>query len=202
MKKPSVSTEEIIKAGELLESLNVTITEYSLSKRIGRGRPKRMFDEWNKYVSTRSQNKSTVLNSNDIHVLEPEVEALLDGLVKNMNQQLKEIIINCDKKLKLMADKKVEVANDKFDSEVKELLQTSDVREEFVDDLELENEKLIDELDNLKLLETQQFEYEKTFIKLRGRLQSKSDLLAERQLRIDELIKLNNILEGTAIAIE
>lgn len=198
MRKPSVTIDEIIKSGEELEAENIAITEYSLSQRVGKGRPKRLFDEWNKYVSTRPASKLITLSSDDIHVLEPEVESLLDNLVNNMNQQLKEIIVSCDKKLKLMADKKVEVASDKFDIEMQELIKTCDVREEFVDDLEQENEKLIDELDSLNLLKAQQFEYEKTFIKLRSRLQSKSDLLNERQLRIDELVKLNHLLEENA----
>jgi hypothetical protein len=200
MRKPLVTVKEIVEAGEFLENDKVIVNEYTLSKKIGKGRPKRLIDEWNKYISKRqfvSLDISNTLKSCDIHVLEPEVELLLDNLIENMNQQLKEIIINCDKKVQLMADKKVDVANNKFDLEIEGLSKTLDVREEFIDELELENEKLIDELECLKLIEAKQFEYDKTFIKLRGRLQSKSDLLAERQLRINELVKLNSILEET-----
>lgn len=200
MRKPLVTVKEIVEAGELLENDKVIVNEYTLSKKIGKGRPKRLIDEWNKYISKRkfvSLDISNTLKSGDIHVLEPEVELLLDNLIENMNQQFKEIIINCDKKVQLMADKKVDIANNKFDLEIEGLSKTLDVREEFIDELELENEKLIDELEYLKLIEAKQFEYDKTFIKLRGRLQSKSDLLAERQLRINELVKLNNILEET-----
>jgi hypothetical protein len=200
MRKPLVTVKEIVEAGEFLENDKVIVNEYTLSKKIGKGRPKRLIDEWNKYISKRqfvSLDISNSLKSCDIHVLEPEVELLLDNLIENMNQQFKEIIINCDKKVQLMADKKVDVANNKFDLEIEGLSKTLDVREEFIDELELENEKLIDELECLKLIEAKQFEYDKTFIKLRGRLQSKSDLLAERQLRINELVKLNSILEET-----
>jgi hypothetical protein len=200
MRKPLVTVKEIVEAGEFLENDKVIVNEYTLSKKIGKGRPKRLIDEWNKYISQRqfvSLDISNTLKSCDIHVLEPEVELLLDNLIENMNQQFKEIIINCDKKVQLMADKKVDVANNKFDLEIEGLSKTLDVREEFIDELELENEKLIDELECLKLIEAKQFEYDKTFIKLRGRLQSKSDLLAERQLRINELVKLNSILEET-----
>ncbi|MBA6232193.1 MULTISPECIES: hypothetical protein [unclassified Colwellia] len=200
MRKPLVTVKEIVEAGEFLENDKVIVNEYTLSKKIGKGRPKRLIDEWNKYISKRqfvSLDISNTLKSCDIHVLEPEVELLLDNLIENMNQQFKEIIINCDKKVQLMADKKVDVANNKFDLEIEGLSKTLDVREEFIDELELENEKLIDELECLKLIEAKQFEYDKTFIKLRGRLQSKSDLLAERQLRINELVKLNSILEET-----
>jgi hypothetical protein len=200
MRKPLVTVKEIVEAGEFLENDKVIVNEYTLSKKIGKGRPKRLIDEWNKYISKRqfvSLDISNSLKSCDIHVLEPEVELLLDNLIENMNQQFKEIIINCDKKVQLMADKKVDVANNKFDLEIEGLSKTLDVREEFIDELELENEKLIDELECLKLIEAKLFEYDKTFIKLRGRLQSKSDLLAERQLRINELVKLNSILEET-----
>jgi hypothetical protein len=200
MRKPLVTVKEIVEAGEFLENDKVIVNEYTLSKKIGKGRPKRLIDEWNKYISKRqfvSLDISNTLKSCDIHVLEPEVELLLDNLIENMNQQFKEIIINCDKKVQIMADKKFDIANNKFDLEIEGLSKTLDVREEFIDELELENEKLIDELECLKLIEAKQFEYDKTFIKLRGRLQSKSDLLAERQLRINELVKLNSILEET-----
>lgn len=200
MRKPLVTTEEIIKEGEWLLSQGKTVSGYKIKSRIGKGRADRLMEEWENYLDTKQLNPnsdSENMNSSEIHVLEPEIELLLESLVDNMNKQFKEIVISCDKKVQTMGDKKIEVVRSEFEIEVDKLYSTLDVREEYIGELELENEKLIDELNKLDSVEINQFENEKTFIKLRGRLQSKSDLLAERQLRIDELVKLNNILEGT-----
>ncbi len=205
MRKPLVTTEEIIKEGEWLLSQGKTVSGYKIKSRIGRGRAERLMEEWQKYLDTKQLNSnsdSENMHTLEIDVLEPEIELLLDNLVDNMNQQLKEIVISCDRKVQTMGDKKVEVVRSKFELEVDKLYSTLDVREEYIGELELENEKLIDELTKLKSIELNQFENEKIFIKLRGRLQSKSDLLAERQLRIDELNKLNHILEGAPQKVE
>ena len=205
MRKPLVENEEIIKAGERLLVEGKTVSGYKLKKDIGKGRPERLMEVWINYLDgnqSETLNNVGEVNSGNIHVLEPEIEFLLEKLVERMNQQFKEIVINCDLKVQTMADKKVEVARKKFELEIEEAYSTLDVREELIGDLEVENEKLSDELTKMKSIELNQFENEKTFIKLRGRLQSKSDLLTERQLRIDELVKLNSILEETTSVTE
>jgi hypothetical protein len=200
MRKPLVEIEEIIKAGKWLLEQGQIVTGYKLKKYIGKGRPERLMEVWINYLDENQQKNPYGIdgvNSANIHVLEPEIEFLLEKIVEGMNQQFKEIVISCDLKVQIMADKKVEVARKKFELEIEKAFSTLDVREEYIGDLEMENEKLSDELTKLKSIELNQFENEKIFIKLRGRLQSKSDLLAERQLRINELVKLNNILEET-----
>jgi hypothetical protein len=205
MRKPSVTTEEIIEAGEFLEKQKITVNGYTLKKKIGKGRPERLIDVWENRLTNgdfSQSDQSKGLLTGDIHVLEPEVELLLEDLVENMSRQLKVIVIGCDNKVQLMADKKVEVARKEFDFEMEKLYSVLDVREEFIGELQIENEKLNGELKQLKPIEVNQFENDKKFIKLRIRLESKSDLLTERQFRIDELIKLNLVLQENRITAE
>jgi hypothetical protein len=51
------------------------------------------------------------------------------------------------------------------------------------------------ELDHEQAKPNDQFENEKTILKLRTRLQSKSELLNERQLRINELTQMTQMLK-------
>ena len=52
------------------------------------------------------------------------------------------------------------MARKKFELEIDKTYSTLDVREEYIGDLEMENEKLTDELDKLKSIELNQFENE------------------------------------------
>ncbi len=193
MRKAEVSNDEIIDAGIALQFEGKTVTGYKLKTKIGRGRPDRLFEEWEKHLGGGSDLEFI----NEIHILEPEIEDLLSDLTQSLNTQLAQLVTSVDKKIKEMADKKVEVIQKDFQLKGHDLCGDIDELERMVGRLEIQTESLELDLNHEKSLKSDQFENEKTILKLRSRLQSKSELLKERQFRIDELIQHNQLLQSS-----
>lgn len=192
MRPSEVTTKQIVDAGFEIQRSGSRVSGYKLKKIIGKGRPERLMEVWEQEMSGESE----LENSDDLHVLEPEVEQLLAELNVKIGQQLHDILITVDKKVRVMADKKVSLLKQEFDLEGHNLCAQIDELEALVGSLEMDNDKLSLELRNERSKPNEQFENEKTILKLRDRLRGKTELLKERQLRIDELTELTTLLKG------
>lgn len=192
MRKPEVSIEEIINAGHEIRRSGSSITGYKLKKLIGKGRPERLLEVWEQ----EGDGHLVQEQGNDLHVLEPEVEELLTELNEKIVKQLHDILVKVDKKVRSMADKKVSLIQQDFEVDGHNFCARIDELEELIGSLEMEIDKLSIELDHEQSKPNDQFENEKTILKLRARLQSKSELLNERQLRINELTQMTEVLKG------
>lgn len=191
MRPSEVSTQQIVDAGFEIQRTGSTVSGYKLKKVIGKGRPERLMEVWEQEMNGRPE----VYDNDEPHVLEPEVEELLAELNEKISKELHGILVKVDKKIRNMADKKVNLIKQDFEVEGQNLYAQIDELEAFVGSLELDNDKL-----RMKLYEEQnkpneQFENEKTILKLRDRLRGKTELLNERQLRIDELTELTQMLK-------
>lgn len=193
MRKAEVSNDEIIDAGIALEFEGKTVTGYKLKNKIGRGRPDRLFEEWEKHLEGGSELELI----DEIHILEPEIEEQLFDMTKNVNNQLIQLVTLADKKIKEMSDKKIGAIQKDFQLKGHNLCGDIDDLERMVGQLEIQIENLELNLEHEKSMKSDQFENEKTILKLRSRLQSKSELLDERQFRIDELIQHNQLLQSS-----
>lgn len=191
MRKPEVSIEEIINAGNEISRSGSSITGYKLKKLIGKGRPDRLLEVWEQ----EGDGHLIQEQGNDLHVLEPEVEELLTELNGQIGKQLHDILVKVDKKVRCMADKKVKLIQQDFENEGHNFCARIDELEGLIGSLEMDIDKLSMELDHEQAKPNDQFENEKTILKLRTRLQSKSELLNERQLRINELTQMTKMLK-------
>ncbi|MBA6295645.1 hypothetical protein [Colwellia sp. MB02u-9] len=195
MRKAEVASEDIYEAGRKLEQEGKQVSGYKLKNIIGKGRPERLMKEWsNRFINSE---QPIEFSDFDIHVLEPEVEELLESLNEEIGKKLNEIIVTCDKKIQSIADRKLTKIRLELEKNANNLCASIDEMDELICFHELENERLSQKLDHIQALKLDHFEDEKTIIKLRARLQSKSELLEERQLRIDELCNLNSVLQET-----
>ncbi len=191
MRPSEVSKEQIVDAGFEIQRSGSRVSGYKLKKIIGKGRPERLMEVWEQEM-----NGQSVLESNeDLHVLEPEVELLLAELNEKLGLQLHDILVSVDKKVRAMADKKVKLIQQEFEIDGHNLCAQIDELEALVGSLEMENDKLSMDLHSERTKSNDQFENEKTIMKLRDRLRGKTELLNERQLRIDELTELTSILK-------
>jgi len=191
MRKPEVSTEDIINAGNEISRSGSSITGYKLKKLIGKGRPERLLEVWEQEGSGHLVQEQ----GNDLHVLEPEVEELLTELNEQIGKQLHDILVKVDKKVRCMADKKVTLIQQDFEVDGHNFCARIDELESLVGSLEMDRDKLSSDLYDELSKPNDQFENEKTILKLRTRLQSKSELLNERQLRINELTQMTKMLK-------
>jgi len=195
MRKPEVASQDIYEAGHKLESEGKQVTGYKLKNILGKGRPERLMKEWsNRFINSELTVEFSDL---DIHVLEPEIEELLESLNEEIGKTLHQIIVTCDKKIQSTADRNIAKIRLELETDAHNLCASLDGMDELICFHELENERLNQKLDHIRALKLDRFEDEKTIIKLRARLQSKSELLGERQFRIDELSNLNSILQGS-----
>jgi len=191
MRKPEVSTEEIINAGHEIKRSGSSITGYKLKKFIGKGRPDRLLEVWEQEGDGHLVHEQ----GNDLHVLEPEVEELLTELNEQVEKQLHDILVKVDKKVRSMADKKIALIQQDFEVDGHNFCARIDELEELIGSLEMDIDKLSSELYDERSKPNDQFENEKAILKLRVRLQSKSELLNERQLRINELTQMTQVLK-------
>ena len=191
MRPSEVSIEEIVAAGQKIQLSGSNVSGYKLKAIIGKGNPKSLFKAWEKEMS----GKSELSEGNELHVLEPEIEELLAELNEKLGKQLHDILIVVDKKVRTMADKKVNLLRQEFETEGHNFCAKIDELEELIGSLEMDNDKLNMELYEIQSKPNDQFENEKTILKLRDRLRGKTELLEERQLRIDELTQLTSILK-------
>lgn len=191
MRPPEVSTKQIVDAGLEIQRSGSRVSGNKLNKVIGKGRPDRLMNVWEQEMSGKSEAES----ARELHVLEPEVEQLLTELNVKIGQQLHDILVTIDKKIRVMADKKVNLIQQEFEVEGHNFCATIDELEAVIGTLEMDNDKLFIELHNERTKRNNQFENEKTILKLRDRLRGKTELLNERQLRIDELTELTTILK-------
>lgn len=191
MRPSEVSTQQIVDAGFEIQRTGSTVSGYKLKKVIGKGRPERLMEVWEQEMNGRPE----VYDSDEPHVLEPEVEELLAELNEKISKELHGILVKVDKKIRNMADKKVNLIKQDFEVEGQNLYAQIDELEAFVGSLELDNDKLRMKLYDEQSKPNDQFENEKTIVKLRDRLRGKTELLNERQLRIDELTELTTILK-------
>ncbi|AXQ98992.1 hypothetical protein [Pseudoalteromonas piscicida] len=191
MRPSEVSTQQIVDAGFEIQRTGSTVSGYKLKKVIGKGRPERLMEVWEQEMNGRPE----VYDSDEPHVLEPEVEELLAELNEKISKELHGILLKVDKKIRNMADKKVNLIKQDFEVEGQNLYAQIDELEAFVGSLEMDNDKLRMKLYDEQSKPNDQFENEKTIVKLRDRLRGKSELLNERQLRIDELTELTTILK-------
>jgi len=191
MRKPEVSIEEIINAGNEISRSGSSITGYKLKKLIGKGRPDRLLEVWEQEGDGHLVHEQ----GNDLHVLEPEVEELLTELNEQVEKQLHDILVKVDKKVRSMADKKITLIQQDFEVDGHNFCAKIDELEELVGSLEMDIDKLSSELYDERSKPNDQFENEKAILKLRVRLQSKSELLNERQLRINELTQMTQVLK-------
>jgi hypothetical protein len=191
MRKPEVSTEDIINAGNEISRSGSSITGYKLKKLIGKGRPERLLEVWEQEGNGHLVQEQ----GNDLHVLEPEVEELLTELNEQIGKQLHDILVKVDKKVRCMADKKVTLIQQDFEVDGHNFCARIDELESLVGSLEMDRDKLSSDLYDELSKPNDQFENEKTILKLRTRLQSKSELLNERQLRINELTQMTKMLK-------
>lgn len=191
MRPSEVSTEQIVDAGFEIQRSGSRVSGYKLKKIIGKGRPERLMEVWEQEMNGQSELES----NEDLHVLEPEVELLLAELNEKLGLQLHDILVSVDKKVRAMADKKVKLIKQEFEIDGHNLCAQIDELEALVGSLEMENDKLSMDLHSERTKSNDQFENEKTIMKLRDRLRGKTELLNERQLRIDELTELTSILK-------
>ena len=193
MRKAEVSLENIYEAGYQLEQEGKQVTGYKLKNIIGKGRPERLMKEWsNRFINSEQNAGSSGI---DIHVLDPKIEELLESLNEEIGNKLNDIVVICDKKIQSIADRKIAKLRLELETDAHNLCATIDEMDELICSHELENERVRQKLDYFGALKLDHFEDEKTIIKLRSRLESKSELLDERQLRIDELSNLNKVLQ-------
>ncbi|MCF7519395.1 hypothetical protein [Pseudoalteromonas sp. L21] len=190
MRPSEVSTQQIVDAGFEIQRTGSTVSGYKLKKVIGKGRPERLMEVWEQEMNGRPE----VYDSDEPHVLEPEVEELLAELNDKISKELHGILVKVDKKIRNMADKKVNLIKQDFEVEGQNLYAQIDELEAFIGSLELDNDKLRMKLYEEQSKPNEQFENEKTILKLRDRLRGKTELLNERQLRIDELTELTQML--------
>lgn len=191
MRPSEVSTEQIVDAGFEIQRSGSRVSGYKLKKIIGKGRPERLMEVWEQEMNEQSE----LENNKDLHVLEPEVELLLAELNEKLGLQLHDILVSVDKKVRAMADKKIKLIQQEFEIDGHNLCAQIDELEALVGSLEMENDKLSMDLHSERTKSNDQFENEKTIMKLRDRLRGKTELLNERQLRIDELTELTSILK-------
>lgn len=191
MRPSEVSTQQIVDAGFEIQRTGSTVSGYKLKKIIGKGRPERLMEVWEQEMNGRPE----VYDSDEPHVLEPEVEELLAEMNEKISKELHGILVKVDKKIRNMADKKVNLIKQDFEVEGQNLYAQIDELEAFVGSLEMDNDKLRMKLYDEQSKSNDQFENEKTILKLRDRLRGKTELLNERQLRIDELTELTTILK-------
>lgn len=191
MRPSEVSTQQIVDAGFEIQRTGSAVSGYKLKKIIGKGRPERLMEVWER----EKNGEPDVYDSDEPHVLEPEVEELLAELNEKISKELHGILVKVDKKIRNMADKKVNLIKQDFEVEGQNLYAQIDELEAFVGSLEMDNDKLRMKLYDEQSKPNDQFENEKTIVKLRDRLRGKTELLNERQLRIDELTELTTILK-------
>lgn len=190
MRPSEVSVDEIVNAGFKVQRSGSNVTGYKLKKIIGKGRPERLMEVWEQEMTGESKQE----NGDDLHVLEPEVEVLLFELLEKVGSELHAILVAVDKKIRIMADKRVELIQHNFEIEGHNFCAQIDELEEIIGCREMDIDRLKLELYSEQSKPNDQFENEKTILKLRARLQSKSDLLNERQLRINELTQMTKVL--------
>jgi hypothetical protein len=191
MTKTKVSVDEIVNAGFEIQRSGSNVTGYKLKKVIGKGHPERLIDVWEREMN----GKLKPSEDDQLHVLEPEVEELLTEMNGKLGKQLHDILVTVDKKLRNMADKKVKLIQQQFETEGHNFCAYIDELEALVGSIEMDNDKLQMQIYDEQNKSNDQFENEKTILKLRDRLRGKSELLNERQLRIDELTELMQMIK-------
>ncbi len=191
MTKTKVSVDEIVNAGFEIQRSGSNVTGYKLKKVIGKGHPERLIDVWEREMN----GKPKPSEDDQLHVLEPEVEELLTEMNGKLGKQLHDIVVTVDKKLRNMADKKVKLIQQQFETEGHNFCAYIDELEALVGSIEMDNDKLQMQIYDEQNKSNDQFENEKTILKLRDRLRGKSELLNERQLRIDELTELMQMIK-------
>ena len=193
MRPSEVSVDEIVEAGFKIQRSGSQVTGYKLKTIIGKGNPKSLMKVWDREMSGKSER----IDEDELHVLEPEIEELLAELNEKLGKQIQDILITVDKKIRTMADKKINILRQEFETEGHNFCATIDELEALIGGLEMDNDKLRMKLYDEQSKPNDQFENEKTILKLRDRLRGKTELLNERQLRIDELTELTQMLKET-----